>query len=190
MEKLLLYAHQMLEPSEELSVRAHLAGCPRCRETVESYEDLSAVLDEWKAPESSPWFDARVRAAIAASEPRAAILNRWSFNLRRWPAVLGMAAISVLAVCAMLLVNHGSRTQQTPARRPSSLTAQRGSRITRAGEQDTSTQVAHQASSEHSGIGTEEPNAAESTQAEDDEMLSSFDVLSELPKPQNKQMNN
>jgi Putative zinc-finger len=188
-EKLLLYAHQMLGPSEDSPVRAHLAGCAPCREIVESHKNLSTVLDEWKAPESWPWFDARLRAAIAKDVPPRVMLSRWNFNLRRWTPVLGMAAVTVFAVCAMLLVNRGSKTQVS-ARQPSSLTAQRESRFAGSTGQAGSAQIVDQPASEHSGIGMEEPKAAESTQAEDDEMLSNFDVLSELPRPQSKQVDN
>ena len=67
-EKLISYAYRLMDEPAASEVRAHLGECSRCREIVEQYGRLDAVLDEWKAAEPTPEFDARVRQAVEAQQ--------------------------------------------------------------------------------------------------------------------------
>src|SRR5579872_5105167 len=65
-EKLFEFVEHMLKPRETEVVESHVAGCAECGRIVEEYQKLDAALDDWKAAEPTPWFDARVRASAAS----------------------------------------------------------------------------------------------------------------------------
>jgi anti-sigma factor RsiW len=45
-------------------VNEHLRACPACTETLAEFRKTMALLDEWQAPEPSPYFDTRLRARL------------------------------------------------------------------------------------------------------------------------------
>jgi anti-sigma factor RsiW len=76
-------------------VQEHLRNCAACAEQLASFQQTMALLDEWQAPEPSPYFGSRLRARVreeAAAQPAG-----WLAWLRR----------PVVAVAAMLLVGIG-----------------------------------------------------------------------------------
>ena len=42
----------------------HLATCSACAEQLSAMRATMALLDEWKAPEPSPYFDVRLQARL------------------------------------------------------------------------------------------------------------------------------
>ena len=42
----------------------HLAGCAACAGELEEFRKTMALLDEWQAPEPSPYFDVRLQARL------------------------------------------------------------------------------------------------------------------------------
>jgi hypothetical protein len=42
----------------------HLANCAGCAEQLKSMRSTMALLDEWQAPEPSPYFDVRLQARL------------------------------------------------------------------------------------------------------------------------------
>ena len=42
----------------------HLAGCDACAEQLNAMRQTMALLDEWQAPEPSPYFDVRLQARL------------------------------------------------------------------------------------------------------------------------------
>jgi anti-sigma factor RsiW len=42
----------------------HLASCDACAGKLEEFRRTMALLDEWKAPEPSPYFDVRLQARL------------------------------------------------------------------------------------------------------------------------------
>jgi hypothetical protein len=42
----------------------HLATCSACAEQLSAMQSTMALLDEWKAPEPSPYFDVRLQARL------------------------------------------------------------------------------------------------------------------------------
>ncbi len=42
----------------------HLAGCGACAVKMNEFKQTMALLDEWKAPEPSPYFDVRLQARL------------------------------------------------------------------------------------------------------------------------------
>jgi len=101
-EKVFEYAHHLLGPREAKEVRAHLEQCAACRAILAEYERLDALLTEWSAPQPSPWFDARLRAHVAA-EKEGGLWGTWGFlEWRRWLLPATVVALAVLAVVIFL----------------------------------------------------------------------------------------
>ncbi len=75
----------------------HLKACASCAQQLESMRRTMALLDEWQAPEPSPYFDSRLRAGVReiAAEPR-----NWLHWLRG-PAIafaLGLLMVASIAL--------------------------------------------------------------------------------------------
>jgi anti-sigma factor RsiW len=62
-------------------VGGHLTGCGACAGKLEEFRQTMALLDEWKAPEPSPYFDVRMRARLR--EEMAKPQSTWLAWLRR-----------------------------------------------------------------------------------------------------------
>jgi hypothetical protein len=45
-------------------VNGHVAGCHTCAGKLEEFRQTMALLDEWQAPEPSPYFDVRLQARL------------------------------------------------------------------------------------------------------------------------------
>jgi hypothetical protein len=45
-------------------IGGHLAGCGACAGKLEEFRQTMALLDEWQAPEPSPYFDVRLQARL------------------------------------------------------------------------------------------------------------------------------
>lgn len=96
----------LLDPAarDQPAMRAHLAACPACAEQLHALQRTMATLDEWAAPEPSPWFDSRMAARLR-EEQAAAPENVWErlrsrilFNTGRQfrPALAGALALALL----------------------------------------------------------------------------------------------
>jgi hypothetical protein len=168
-EHLFAYALEMLEAQDKLEVRQHVAECARCRGVLEEYRQLDRVLDSWQPLEPSPWFDARVRSKIAAVEE--SLPSLWGRVLAglgwsRWmaPAVVTMMVVVVSAVMV----------ERRPGLLPDSFTHIPGGANARSPANPPSPMSTPEMAEERTG------GAAT---LDDYDMLASFDVLSELPKP-------
>jgi anti-sigma factor RsiW len=60
-----------MESKAEIS--GHLAACEACAGKLEEFRQTMALLDEWQAPEPSPYFDVRLQARLREemSKPQA-----------------------------------------------------------------------------------------------------------------------
>jgi hypothetical protein len=76
-------------------VEEHLSACSACSAQLNELRSTMALLDEWKAPEPSPYFDTRLRARLReeAEEPQG-----WLAWLRKPALALTMAALLVVAL--------------------------------------------------------------------------------------------
>ena len=97
----------LLDPSSKLALSAqeHLAACISCREELEQLQAAFASLDEWTAPEPSPWFDGRLMARLRDEQAAApeSFLERLRSTLlfstgRQLRPVLAGALALVLAI--------------------------------------------------------------------------------------------
>lgn len=73
----------------------HMRSCPACASKLDDMRSTMALLDEWQAPEPSPYFDTRLQARLReeAAKPRAA----WLHWLRAPVLAISFALVMVVA---------------------------------------------------------------------------------------------
>jgi anti-sigma factor RsiW len=93
-------------PQVEKKIDEHLASCGACARKLEEFRQTMALLDEWKAPEPSPYFDVRLQARLREemAKPQAG----WLAWFRR--PVLAAALTVLMGVgIGLFLTNDGGR---------------------------------------------------------------------------------
>jgi hypothetical protein len=95
----------LLDPSAQSNdaLLAHIDSCPPCKVEYTELQSTFSMLDEWTAPEPSPYFDQRL--AVLLREEQAAPKRNWLerlqdrilFNTGRQfrPAVAGVLALAL-----------------------------------------------------------------------------------------------
>ena len=93
----------------------------------QAMQDVMRLMDDWKAPEPSPWFDARMAARLREEQQRAPqglfaqLRDRWLFSQQATMKPLMAGAM------ALLLVTGGGTYWQAshlhPAVKPASISA-------------------------------------------------------------------
>jgi len=80
-------------------VAGHIASCNNCASALREFQKTMALLDEWQAPEPSPYFDTRLQARMREemSKPQAAWFNWLPFNWLRHPAWVASLATVLFA---------------------------------------------------------------------------------------------
>jgi hypothetical protein len=96
----------LLDPgaSTNAAARSHLEFCPECTQEFKSIEATFALLDTWKAPEPSPYFDQKLAVRLREEQARAPegwferMKSRLLFNTGRQfrPALAGALALILL----------------------------------------------------------------------------------------------
>jgi hypothetical protein len=173
-EKIFALAQHMLSEGEQQEVSAHVETCEGCRGLLQNYRRLDSVLDEWSpAAEPSPWFDARLRAAVEAqAERRMGFFGRLSW--KPWmatPALASLLLVVSLAVIRSGWMSHHSQPSTTSA------TVQSPPRAAKPEIVPVSeAQAANQELKMYQNLPV----------LEDYDMLANFDVISELPKGNHK----
>lgn len=84
--------------------KEHLAACAACRTELAELRSTFALLDEWKAPELSPYFDSRLQARLreAVAAPPEGLWERtksfllFSTGRQLRPALAGALAFVML----------------------------------------------------------------------------------------------
>src|SRR5271163_2765936 len=84
-------------------VNQHIASCVTCATHLRDLQKTMALLDEWQAPEPSPYFDTRMQALLREemARPRAA----WLSWLRRPAWAMSLAAVFLVGVLSVGVVN-------------------------------------------------------------------------------------
>ncbi|HET9838868.1 MAG TPA: hypothetical protein VFR84_11575 [Candidatus Angelobacter sp.] len=93
-------------------VTAHVSQCSHCTAELNSLRQTMAVLDEWEAPEPSPYFLTRMRAHLKEEREKAPAA-RWVAWLRR-PA-LAVSLATVLAAGGLTYRLIESEGEKPPA---------------------------------------------------------------------------
>ena len=109
-------------------VQKHIASCDACSAQLLDFKKTMALLDEWEAPEPSPYFDTRLQARLR--EEMARPPARWYSRLMPagWLARHQLRPAWVMAVSAVFFVGAlavGNRsyflTPETIATKPPSM---------------------------------------------------------------------
>src|SRR5437868_9566246 len=90
----------------------HLLDCPACAGKLQEMRKTMALLDEWQAPEPSPYFDTRLAARMR--EERAKPERKSWFSWVRMPVLAGALAL-VLMMAGGVNGLTRSRTPSGPA---------------------------------------------------------------------------
>ena len=91
-------------------VSNHIASCDDCAAYLRDLQKTMALLDEWQAPEPSPYFDTRLQARLREemSRPHAG----WLSWLRRPAWAMSLAAV---LFAGALVIGNKSYISQTDA---------------------------------------------------------------------------
>jgi anti-sigma factor RsiW len=85
----------LMEPPD--GMREHLQACALCAAQLQEFRQTMALMDEWEAPEPSPYFDTRLQARLREEKAAEAARGRgWLAWLPR-PALAMAAALAVAA---------------------------------------------------------------------------------------------
>jgi predicted anti-sigma-YlaC factor YlaD len=91
-------------------VKAHLDSCAECAGKLEAFRQTMSLLDEWQAPEPSPYFDVRLRARLREESARqSAGWMRW---LRKPVLAASFALVMVVGV-SLVRMNSGEKGNNT-----------------------------------------------------------------------------
>ena len=82
--------------TREPEVEKHIASCAGCAAHLRDLQKTMALLDEWQAPEPSPYFDTRLQSRLREemARPASGWLSAGWLNWRRRPAwAMSLAAV-------------------------------------------------------------------------------------------------
>ena len=82
-------------------IEKHLTFCAGCAAKLQGFKQTMALLEEWRAPEPSSYFDTRLQARLREEMSRPA--GGWLHWLRRPALVMSLAAV----LCAVGLLIGG-----------------------------------------------------------------------------------
>ena len=90
-------------------IEKHLAACAGCSAQLRDFKKTMALLDEWQAPEPSPYFDTRLQARLREEMARAPLpwYRRWA-QVHLFKPVWAMSAAAVLFAVAIVGANRSS----------------------------------------------------------------------------------
>ena len=77
-------------------VQSHLEACPACSAELASMKQTMALMDDWQAPEPSPYFDTRLKALVREEKAKAAEKKVSILDWFRKPAMAAAAAIALV----------------------------------------------------------------------------------------------
>ena len=89
---------EMMSGENPSQAAAHLRGCEACSKELASLRSTMALLDEWTAPEPSPYFDAKLRARLQSEPERARGWQRWIAPLTGWKPAMAVALATMMVV--------------------------------------------------------------------------------------------
>jgi anti-sigma factor RsiW len=97
-----------LQGTASAELEEHARACGACAQELKVLKQTSALLEEWPAPEASPYFDSRLRARLR--EQAAAPVGWWAW-LRK-PALA--ATFAILLVMGVGLLDLSKPQTQSP----------------------------------------------------------------------------
>jgi hypothetical protein len=106
------------------AARSHLVSCPECVREFKALEATFGLLDEWKAPEPSPYFDQKLAVRLREEQDLAPagwferMKSRFLFNTGRQfrPALTGaLALILVVGGGTFANLSNGTSSSEVSA---------------------------------------------------------------------------
>ena len=88
------------------AMKAHLDTCPECAGKLDAFRQTMALLDEWQAPEPSPYFDVRLNAGLREESRKREAAAGWLHWLRK-PALAVSFALLMVASVTLVRMNNG-----------------------------------------------------------------------------------
>ena len=82
-------------------VQLHLDGCPTCSGELASMQQTMSLLDEWQAPEPSPFFDTRMQALLREEKAKVAEKRSWVLDWFRKPVLTAAAAVALVVAAGI-----------------------------------------------------------------------------------------
>jgi len=107
-------------------VEAHLATCPECAGTLQALKATMSLLDEWQAPEPSPYWDTRMQARLREEKDRAPV-SIWNW-LRR-PALSLAAALCLVVGITSIQISRFLHVGDNPPAIANNIPAPTGSAV-------------------------------------------------------------
>jgi len=101
-----------MEPSTP-EVESHFASCADCAARLSEFQKTMALLDEWQAPEPSPYFDTRLQARLREEMARPAAGWQNAFGWLHRPAWAMSLAAALFAVALTIGVVNKSYFVET-----------------------------------------------------------------------------
>ena len=77
-------------------VNEHLQSCGACAGKMNEFRQTMALLDEWQAPEPSPYFDVRLRARLREEAARQPV--GWWQWIRKPALAVSLAVLMVMSI--------------------------------------------------------------------------------------------
>jgi hypothetical protein len=93
-------------------VNRHLASCAECTAQLAGFRETMALMDEWKAPEPSPYFDVRLRARLREEAAKPAVWWHW---LRKPALAVSLAVVMVASITLVRTDAGHNKPQETLA---------------------------------------------------------------------------
>ena len=76
-------------------VSEHLKACGDCAAKLEEFRGTMALLDEWQAPEVSPYFDTKLMAQVREESAKP---SGWMYWLRKPALAVSLAVLMVMSI--------------------------------------------------------------------------------------------
>jgi hypothetical protein len=91
----------------------HIASCKACSTQLQDFQKTMALLDEWQAPEPSPYFDTRLQALLREEMARPA--GGWYrlFLPGLWARPVWVASVATIIFAVVFGVGNKSYFMQT-----------------------------------------------------------------------------
>ena len=113
-------ADMLLDPAAaDAKVKTHVAECTSCREELDELRATMGMMDEWSAPEPSPYFMTRLNARMR--EEREAPRQSWLQHIRdrfMYGPQMHAGPLAATAMTVLLLIGGGAYLGVTNVEQP------------------------------------------------------------------------
>jgi anti-sigma factor RsiW len=122
------FREQMLDALQgpaATELEEHARACSACTQELAALRQTSALLDEWPAPQVSPYFDSRLRARL---REEAAVPVGWWARLQR-PALAVSLTLLMAVGIGLLMPNAPEPVAKAPVQTQPQVKADTGSAV-------------------------------------------------------------